>query len=154
MSLIKPGICLVAFLLSACAEETPDNTAYGSRHAVSYEGLLVPVPTEFKKELVEGTIVLTEAANIRTPREIRFTIVSGEQSPFEDARHRDGLAYQISEVGSGSGGVVWHLSTMKTLGDTSVLVIAHEQSEALSPDFSWVWPIVDGIALDVEPPAE
>lgn len=135
-------LCLA---LPACREEANSATVIVEDIILQDARYSVPRPAGFEATILGQELQLTEAGHLRAPRVITVRPAPGGFTLGALAEQRGDVSYRIAETGAGSGGVVWELMALKSLGDATVQITASYQSEAARSDFVWVWPVIDGI---------
>lgn len=143
---LSSTLLFVTLLLAGCDNQVQETELPSQHEYTAYFGLLVPVPAGFAVEQAGDTLILKEAANIRNPREMWISEKTVRLDFVGKIPERNGVVYNLEKVGSGSGGTAWNLTARKSFRSRSFFIIAHEQNESLNADFTWVWPIIDGIA--------
>jgi hypothetical protein len=113
-------------------------------------GLRITIPDGFAvRETATGFDVREEGA-IRTPGEIRISLIEG---PPDDPPFRRRLVgrrlvrYRVQEVGTGSGGGIYQLSASVRFKDSFAVVTALEQREFGRPTFDAAWEIIRSVVL-------
>lgn len=112
-------------------------------------GYTVPRPEGFEAAQFGEELRLTEAGDLRAPRDIRVTPAEAGAALPGEAETRGDVTYAIVDAGAGSAGTFYEMTALKPVGSAAVRVVASVQTEA-SPDFGWVWPVIDGITTTAE----
>ncbi|MCB1890027.1 MAG: Tsi3 family protein [Rhodocyclaceae bacterium] len=109
------------------------------RHA---NGLVAGQPDGFAVSRSETGFVLTEAGDLRTPRELRISLepadpLSGTGATRELAGRS--VRHRVDELGAGSAGSEFELTLSWPCAAAYCVVHAFEQSERGTPAFEWAW---------------
>jgi hypothetical protein len=113
-------------------------------------GLQITIPDGFVVRETATGFDVREERTIRTPREIRITLIEGPPGNPPFRRRLVGrrlVRYRVQEVGGGSGGALLELSAFVRLGESVVAVTALEQREFGRPTFDAAWEIMRSVVL-------
>ncbi len=113
-------------------------------------GLRVGQPAGFSASRSENGFVLTEAGELRSPRELRVSLEPADPlSGAATSRQRAGrtVRHRTEALGAGSAGSEYELTLSWPCAAAFCVVHAFEQGERGTPGFAWAWRVADEIRV-------
>lgn len=150
MKIVWTLFAVSLFFVTGCEEKSIVTFEKELSHPA---GLRVGLPTGFvERELPKG-FILSEAGDLRSPREIMLEFASSPAPGvvLDQVKQLDSgvgeVRFGVSELGVGSAGTEYELVVVLNRGSGALTMKAFGQSELGIPDFATAWAVLETVRL-------